>query len=160
MRIRHSTKAADDRIELQMAPMIDIVFQLLAFFIMTFKVVAVEGDFYVQMPPPGPSQGAAAEAIPTSLRIRLTADAAGEIAGIDLDGLRFASFQDLNKHVADLVADAGELAEAIEVELDADFALQYRYTMAAVSAVSGYRTPEGRTVQLIEKINFAAPRED
>ena len=31
---------------LEMTPMIDIVFQLLVFFIMTFKIVSQEGDFY------------------------------------------------------------------------------------------------------------------
>ncbi|MEC9149539.1 MAG: biopolymer transporter ExbD, partial [Planctomycetota bacterium] len=30
---------AEEKIELQMTPMIDIVFQLLVFFVMTFKVV-------------------------------------------------------------------------------------------------------------------------
>lgn len=33
-----------------MTPMIDIVFQLLVFFIMTFKIVSQEGDFHIKMP--------------------------------------------------------------------------------------------------------------
>jgi biopolymer transport protein ExbD len=40
----------NDKIELQMTPMIDIVFQLLVFFIMTFKIVSQEGDFNIKMP--------------------------------------------------------------------------------------------------------------
>ena len=39
-----------EEIKLNMTAMIDIVFQLLVFFIMTFKVVALEGDFNVKMP--------------------------------------------------------------------------------------------------------------
>ena len=39
-----------DEIKLNMTAMIDIVFQLLVFFIMTFKVVAMEGDFNIRMP--------------------------------------------------------------------------------------------------------------
>ena len=33
-----------------MTPMIDIVFNLLIFFVMTFKITAPEGDFNVKMP--------------------------------------------------------------------------------------------------------------
>ncbi|MFP6675633.1 MAG: biopolymer transporter ExbD, partial [Pirellulaceae bacterium] len=50
MKFRHTTSSGDDKIELQMTPMIDIVFQLLVFFIMTFKIVAQEGDFNIRMP--------------------------------------------------------------------------------------------------------------
>ena len=39
MKIRN-TGGDGEKIELQMTPMIDIVFQLLVFFIMTFKIVA------------------------------------------------------------------------------------------------------------------------
>ncbi|NBP80347.1 hypothetical protein EBU58_06445, partial [bacterium] len=34
-----------DKIDINMTPMIDIVFQLLAFFIMSLKIVQPEGDF-------------------------------------------------------------------------------------------------------------------
>ena len=39
-----------DTIRLQMAAMIDVVFLLLVFFVMTFRIVPVEGDFNVKMP--------------------------------------------------------------------------------------------------------------
>ncbi len=59
MKIRHITTSDDRTIRLQMTPMIDIVFQLLVFFIMTFKIVSQEGDFHIKMPvanlAPGPS---------------------------------------------------------------------------------------------------------
>ena len=54
MKIRHTTSSGQDKIELQMTPMIDIVFQLLIFFIMTFKIVAQEGDFNINMPQASP----------------------------------------------------------------------------------------------------------
>ena len=34
----------------QMTPMIDIVFQLMCFFLFTFKIVLPEGDFSIRMP--------------------------------------------------------------------------------------------------------------
>ena len=50
MKIRHADHR--DRITLQTTPMIDIVFQLLVFFIMSFKIVLPEGDFNIRMPLP------------------------------------------------------------------------------------------------------------
>ena len=43
-------KGPEAKVEMQMTPMIDIVFQLLTFFIMSFKIVAAEGDFDIKMP--------------------------------------------------------------------------------------------------------------
>ena len=43
MKIRRPS--TDGSVKIDMTPMIDVVFQLLAFFLMTFKVAAVEGDF-------------------------------------------------------------------------------------------------------------------
>ena len=74
MRIRHVS--APQKIELQMTPMIDIVFQLLVFFVMTFKIAAMEGDFNIKMPAAAPSQGMPDE--PTSTH-DLTVD--GECRG-------------------------------------------------------------------------------
>ena len=48
MRIRHAENI--DKIELQMTPMIDIVFQLNIFFLFTFKIILPEGDFNIHMP--------------------------------------------------------------------------------------------------------------
>ncbi len=55
MKIRNTHRP--EKIELQMTPMIDIVFQLLIFFIMTFKIVEVEGDFNIKMPASAPTAG-------------------------------------------------------------------------------------------------------
>ena len=37
-------------VDLNLTPMIDVVFQLMAFFLMTFQVVSVEGDFQMRLP--------------------------------------------------------------------------------------------------------------
>lgn len=41
-------------VELNMAAMLDMAFQLLAFFILTFRPSPVEGHLQLQMPPPTP----------------------------------------------------------------------------------------------------------
>jgi len=39
-----------EKVELQMTSMIDVVFLLLAFFVITYKTPEVEGDFAIRMP--------------------------------------------------------------------------------------------------------------
>jgi Biopolymer transport protein ExbD/TolR len=54
MKVRGSGAAAE-KIEPQMAPMIDVVFQLLIFFMLTLKIIEPEGDFSINMPQGKPS---------------------------------------------------------------------------------------------------------
>ena len=160
MRFRRRSSRAPERIQLEMTPMIDIVFQLLAFFIMTFKVVTVEGDFYVQMPPAGPASGDPVDPLTAPLRVRLEADAEGDLAGIFLEGQgqSFANTDELTQAILALTTGDGELLDSLEVEFDCDYNLKYKYSMGAISAVSGYRTEDGQTVKLIDKIKLAPPR--
>lgn len=56
-----------------MTPMIDIVFQLLIFFIMTFKIVSQEGDFNIHMPLAAIETGPPQDPLPPPIKIRLAA---------------------------------------------------------------------------------------
>ena len=159
MKVRKTTHG-DSTIELQMTPMIDIVFQLLVFFIMTFKIVEQEGDFGIRMP----LQQGAAQASPELVlphRLRLAAAPDGRLASISMDDRPFLNFAALRQYVVGLVGDMGgpEAArEQAEVEIDADPNLRYEYVMQGITAVSGYKDPEtGQVVELIRKIKFAPP---
>lgn len=55
MKFRHSG-GENEKIEAQMAPMIDVVFQLLIFFMLTLKIIEPEGDFSINMPQGRPQQ--------------------------------------------------------------------------------------------------------
>ena len=69
MRIRGGQEK--EEIKLQMTAMIDIVFQLLVFFIMTFKITALEGDFQVNMPQASVDPQLELEPLENSIRIHL-----------------------------------------------------------------------------------------
>ena len=150
-----------DKIDINMTPMIDIVFQLLAFFIMTLKIVQPEGDFDVRMP-----LGAAAAAAPDEeqnppIRIRLTAGETG-LGGIEMNGTPVASVEELQERVIALVGlDSGpnSIADKTEVELDCDEQLPYEYVVNAISAVSG-TVQDGQIIELVKKIKFAPPRDN
>ena len=155
MKIRKNTRG--DKIELQMTPMIDIVFQLLVFFIMTFKIVAPEGDFNIRMPPPATTRSQEMPDTPT-LTLRLTADDQGNLTSIKLGDNPFSSMSELRVHIRNLVADeAGPgTASDREVELQCDYNLNYKYAIEAITAISGY-IENGQRYKLIENIRFAQP---
>jgi biopolymer transport protein ExbD len=162
MKFRHlRTTLAEEKIELQMTPMIDIVFQLLVFFIMSFKIAAQEGDFNIKMPLAAPNAGAVDDSVLPPLKLRLMADAQGRLAaeGIQLNERVFADFAGLHAYLRSLIGDAsgpGSVDDA-EIEIDCDYQLRYVHAIDAVTAVSGYVDAEGNVIKLIDKIKFSPP---
>ena len=127
-----------ERINPDMTPMIDVVFQLLTFFMLTLKSVIPEGDFDIRMP-----LGAAAAAAPDDqlvppIRVKMTAAADGRLAGMTMNGSPVRDFADLRTKVVSIVGtDTGpnSLAENTEVELDCDYGLSYENVVQAITAV-------------------------
>jgi biopolymer transport protein ExbD len=157
MRIRRTGR--EEKITLQMTPMIDVVFQLLIFFIMTFKIVLPEGDFNVRMPSAAAARAAQpSETLP--LLLVMKADEGGALADLQLAGRSFGTgreaFVKLRGYVRSLIDDAGGPGTAAdqEVELTCDYDLQYRYVIAAIDAVTGY-IEGGERHKLIDKIRFS-----
>jgi biopolymer transport protein ExbD len=160
MRIRHAECL--DKIELQMTPMIDIVFQLNIFFIFTFKIILPEGDFNIHMP-----AAAAARAIEPSETLPLTltmkAGPNGDLADLRLAGRSYGNGRDafarLRQNIRGLVADAGGpgTANDQEIEIDVDYDLRYDYVIRAITAITGY-VENGEPHKLIERVKFTPPK--
>ena len=166
MKIRHTDKEAE-KIQLQMTPMIDIVFQLLVFFIMTFKIVAIEGDFNIKMPLAAPRKGRPDENQLPPIKVRMRAGSGGRLSSLLLNDRSLPGdtidlkFDRLHMEIHQIVGDErgpGSVAETAEVELDCDYELNYEHVIQAITAVSGYITDNDIIVKLVEKIKFAPPR--
>lgn len=160
MKIRKSAASGTDKVEMQMTPMIDIVFQLLTFFVMSFKIATQEGDFNIKMPLAAGAMASPDEPPLPPIRIRLTANDQGQLAGIQMGERNLSSFTELNEAIMQMVgSDEGPgLRSEAEAEIDADYNLHYREVVHAITAISGHVTPDGQIVKLIEKLKFAAPR--
>jgi len=161
MKIRHTTGGLTEKIPIDMTPMIDIVFQLMAFFIMTLKVVVQEGDFNIKMPAPSSSQNATPPLLP-AIAVRLEATAEGRLSAIYAGEVPLASSDELRDYIISIVGDPSgpnSLAKEQEVELDFDDNIRYEHVIGAVTAITGYRNSEGQVVPLIEKLKFAPPKE-
>lgn len=146
-----------------MAPMIDVVFLLLIFFMLTLKIVPVEGDFKINMPVTAPAQSDDTPEIPP-LTVRLTANEDGTLAGITFGSTNLGNdelaFQRLNQEIGNIVGRPDNpFREDLEVTIDADYNLHYRNVIAAVSACTGYYSPQSKqVVRYVEKVKFAPPR--
>ncbi len=145
--------------QLNMTSMIDIVFLLLIFFVMTFKIAEMEGDFSVRMPLAGQS---AVTMDPTDLplKLRLRADSTGKLVAMTMNDIDLGTnFDQLRANVVGMIGtgtpDAGD--EGPEIEIDTDYNLRYEHVIDAITAVSGYKDGD-EVVKLIDRIKFAKPR--
>jgi len=157
--MKFESKRGNEKAELQLTSMIDVIFLLLIFFVMTFKIAAQEGDFSVKMPLQGSGGNPDSTDIPIKLRLRANAD--GELTDIIVnDSLAFGD--DWTKLRGYILERTGGNApptpeEGPEVEIDLDYNLRYEYVIRAVTAVTGQRQGD-EIKRLIERIKFAPPR--
>lgn len=157
MRMRHGT--TEEKCKLEMTPMIDLVFQLLIFFVMTFKINPSEGDFNIKMPTPG--RAAVSESTQLTMKLRLLSNGQGELREIVLnDNLSFGTdWNALRAKMVELVGDPAERTddEGPEIEIDLDYDLHYAHVVQAITSATGYRTGND-IVPLIRRIKFAPVR--
>lgn len=150
---RHRHRVKPDRVEpdLPIVPMLDMSFQLLAFFVMTFNPVPAEGHLDMALPlieggkseaPPPPSL----EDAPDELFVIVEADAAHQIAQI-----RIREKDDTSKG-RPLGADSAQLREALlerkkkrngqtaKVKLEIDKGLAYAFVVKLIDEIkrTGY----------------------
>jgi biopolymer transport protein ExbD len=153
--------ASPGKVDVQLTSMIDVVFQLLAFFLVTFKVAAVEGDFALKLPPPGtlPFGGAR-----TTIDVRLSAAADGELrqvaatGGPAFAGNDAAGFRRLSEHVARQTAEARAAGqEEPEVRIAADDGLRYEFIIDAMAAASTHVDDQGRVVPSARRVSLVPP---
>lgn len=105
-------------VELQVAPMLDMAFQLLTFFILTYQVAPVEGQFSMNLLPAAPAIEMNADApsddqpvnpdIPASLRTlrtSLMANPDGSLDRILLGENQLSGLDDLRARLEEITAD-------------------------------------------------------
>jgi len=158
-------------VKLQMTSMIDVVFLLLAFFVVTYKTPEVEGDFNIRMPVEAQSNQAPNLDDLAPVTVRLVADSDGVLSGIrfgdaavpDMNGLRGAVYRYVNQNEVsyqDARSNGGtpEFRDDLEIELDCDPRLRYRYVVEAMTAVTGYLNSDDQIVKMVERVKFAPPK--
>ena len=133
---------------INMTPMIDVVFLLLTFFVLTFKIIVPEGNFNIQMVPQGHAKPAEVPHDP--VQVRLLAGENGLISEIQLNGEKIESFDLLRQRVSAIASANPDL----EIVLYPDDHLHYEYLIRAVTAVNG-EFHEGQIRKICDHIQFA-----
>ena len=154
---------ANTKVEIPMAPMIDIVFQLLIFFMLNLKIVAPEGNFNINLPVSAPSNAARPDVNLPDIKVGLHSDRDGNLTQLTLGSKNLgnddAAFNRLSAEILQIIGRPGNpLTKDIEVELDADYECQYKYVVKAISRCTGrFDTQTQQIARYVEKIKFAPP---
>lgn len=157
-RRRHRRTQGD--VELNLAAMLDMAFQLLAFFILTFRPSPIEGQISLRLPPPVPvTQGKEAVGADVNntnpvagvntLTISIFADPAGGIASLGIGEAGVASLPDLDARLRTIFADAGNPFDQVIVQV-AD-TVRYEALMQVVDVCTHQKLPNGQT---LSKLSF------
>lgn len=145
-----------------MAPMIDVVFQLLIFFMLTLRIVAPEGDFNINMPI-GTAASHSDQLPPLDVKVRLVANPDGSLQQLQFGGRELgndfpACFERLNQEIAVIAGRGKQAVDDVVVEIDSDYGLHYKYVLRAVSACAGRFDPQtGGRVTYVENIKLTPP---
>jgi len=156
-----------------MTSLIDVVFLLLVFFLVTFQVAAPEGNFDVKMSRASAGDLDPIKAAPLNVRVRLRADARGRLlaiqwadetlgqtgpfAGDPLGHLRHKVRLCVGDEGSPALAPSVPDAAMLEVELDCDPQLRYEHVVRALTHVSGY-VAEDQIVRLTDRIKLTPPK--
>jgi biopolymer transport protein ExbD len=166
---RHKRKrSSQEEVTLNLAAMLDMAFQLLAFFILTFRPAPVEGQINLNLPPPVPiaqqnplDKGDEGEGIAAAHTLTITIVAAGngQVASISvglaklfdgpMDGRALAV---LDRRLKDVFAIAGKPFD--QVLLRVGKALNYGELMKIIDVCTRQKMADGKPVNKISFIEL------
>lgn len=161
-RRKKKKKHGSESVELNLAAMLDMAFQLLTFFILTFKPAPVEGQVTLRMPPPQPTTvvagGKKAGADDKSkdllkglntLVISVFANKEGKIASMAIGETTVGGLARLNDHLKTQLSDAASPFE--QVIIQAGSGLRYDALMDVINVCTNQKLPNG---QPLTKLSF------
>ena len=152
-------------VQINLAAMLDMAFQLLAFFILTFRPAPIEGHFQLHMPPPtvtptdlvpstespNPSPGEAPSFVET-LDLMIRADNRGQVTSIDVGResvvagrLTQPAIQQLNTKLRSSLKDA----PYDRIQLHVDRRLHYEELMKIVDVCTRQTLPAGTPMRQV-----------
>lgn len=166
-RRRFRRKRSDSKVELNLAAMLDMAFQLLTFFILTFKPTPIEGQLAVNMPPPvsiiqpdaqpadadAPGEGVDAR---ETLHLFVTANDRGGADEVKIGGFTVAKGS-LDAFQLQQVAQglkqrlSADVTPFDHVQIAVDGRLHYEELMKLIDICTKQKLPDGT---LLQKISF------
>ncbi len=159
----HRKKRPLGEVELNLTAMLDMAFQLLAFFILTFKPTPTEGQIDLHMP-----SANAARVRPTPitesnynsgldvLRITLVGDANGSIQTIFLGDREVKRPQDLNQELQTLLGQVD--SPFVQVILQVTPNVHYQGLMSVIESCAKTTLADGHSLRKLSFVEVSADR--
>jgi len=140
--------------------MLDMAFQLLAFFILTFRPAPLEGQISLRLPPPQPITGGAQPAgadtsntaLPkgvNTLTISVFPDQAGDIGALGVGEAPVASLRELDAKLKEVFGDPSNPFDQVIIQVGQT--LRYDALMEVVDLCTRQKLPGG---QKLSKLSF------
>lgn len=162
MSSRRKKKKHGGGVELNMAAMLDMAFQLLTFFILTFKPAPVEGQVMLRLPPPQPvtnvnaGQKAGDNAANTNpvqglntLRIMALGKADGSLGALGIADTSLGGLPGLDRKLSEILSDPGSGFDQVIIEVGSS--LSYEGLMQVVDVCTRQTLPTG---EKLTKLSF------
>ena len=159
--MRRKRRRKQSEVELNLAAMLDMAFQLLTFFILTFKPAPIEGQVLLRMPPPQPVTNIAGEkagADPkntnpvqglSTLVISALANADGSLKQMAVGETPIAGLTALERRLEDVLRDPGSGFDQVIVQVDSR--LHYGPLMQVIDVCTRQKLPNGEP---LTKLSF------
>jgi biopolymer transport protein ExbD len=157
---RNKKRRNQGEVELNLAAMLDMAFQLLTFFILTFKPAPVEGDVLLHMPPPAPTtvvknaQDAGSDAKNVNpvqglntLVITLQGDPAGGIEAISVGDTKVdGGLRGLASRLKSVLGDESSSFDQVMIQVDPK--VHYQELMRVIDACTRQKTQNKKLLKL------------
>ncbi len=163
---RRRRHRAEGAVELNLAAMLDMAFQLLTFFILTFRPAPVEGQISLRMPPAqpiSPQQNAvqagadASNEDPVqglnSLVISVVPNRAGGIGSMAIGEGVIATLSGLNDRLRTVLADPASPFDQVVIQVGAG--LRYDALMSVVDVCTRQKLPNGQKLTRLSFVELA-----
>jgi len=164
---RRKRRKKNEEVELNLAAMLDMAFQLLTFFILTFKPSPVEGQITLRLPPPQPVTNAASKTAQVgsdeskvlegleSLVITATSDKAGNMSSLALAEDPVGSLARLDERLRTILKDPALPFEQVIIQVGSG--LRYDQLMSIIDVCTRQTLPTG---QPLTKLSFVELKEE
>jgi biopolymer transport protein ExbD len=163
---RRRRKRDQGSVELNLAAMLDMAFQLLTFFILTFRPAPIEGQLALNLPPPvaqtNMNAGQKTSDVPgdvlslDTLHLHVVADGQGDVEKMSVESnalleghLDEANIQRLDRKLQSLFADKQVPFDRVQIAVDGR--LRYGELMKIIDVCHRQQLPDGSPMQ---KISF------
>lgn len=159
--MRRRKRRQQDDVELNLAAMLDMAFQLLTFFILTFRPAPVEGQVLLRMPPPVPVTKIAGEQAGrdesnknpleglNTLVITALSNPDGSLKQMAVGESAMGNVAAFGRKLASIIGDPGSGFDQVIIQVDSR--LRYDALMSVIDVCTQQKLPSGEP---LSKLSF------